>query len=639
MIQRGEIVEDWQPAASPQNRILGYRVIDDQEWDAHFQKIKSKPRPFDGVRSRSELIESGWTLHAIAKALKYRLIAAEHQEFGGVLDFIKGKADVASILLTEEQRSAFEAVRNRLDAGFHTFLLHGVTGSGKTIVYCHLTREVIARGKSALILTPEIALSGATLAYFRGFFGDAVTVIHSAMTDRERLESWQGIRSGKFRIVVGPRSALFAPIPNLGLIVVDEEHDGSYKQDEPSPRFHGRDSAIMRAKMNDIPVLLGSASPSVESYFHAVSGRYALLELKNRPGVAVLPQVRVIDMRTQGARGEISFVSIDLKKGVEERLERGDQVILFLNRRGYSPMLKCAECGHVPLCPQCRLRLTYHKTGKRLTCHYCGYVRQNYDTCEKCGGTKLLFLGTGTQKVEETLPALFEKSQAVRLDSDSASGRKNAHVILSEVAEHKFNLLLGTQMVTKGLDLPDVSLVGVLSADMGIDLPDFRSSEKTFARLLQVAGRSGRADKPGEVLIQTYSPDSPVIIDAARQDYRSFFAQEIKSREAAQYPPFIRLINLIISGHDEPAVEKAALEFRRQLEARTESAHLAIQILGPAPCPLYLIRHQFRRHIIVKTNQIVRLVKLLTEWEKTESRFALSSKIKLIVDVDPDDMM
>lgn len=639
LIRRGEVIEDWEPASTPKSRIIGYRVTTDQGWDDLFRKIKTKPRPFDGVRSRPELIDSGWTLHALSKAVKHNLIQVVHQETGGVLDFIKGKAEVASIQLTDEQRSAFETIRGRLSAGFHPFLLHGVTGSGKTIVYCHLTKEVIASRQSALILTPEIALSGATLAYFRGFFGDTVTVIHSAMTDRERLESWQGIRSGKFKIVVGPRSAIFAPISDLGLIVVDEEHDGSYKQDEPSPRFHGRDCAIMRAKLNNVPVLLGSASPSVESYFHARSGRYSLLELKNRPGIAALPDVRVIDMRSQGARGEISYVSIDLKKGVERRLDRGEQVILFLNRRGYAPMLKCAECGQVPLCPQCRLRLTYHKIGKRLTCHYCGYVRQNYDACEKCGGTKLLFLGTGTQKVEETLPALFEKAHAVRLDSDSASGRKNAHVILSEVAQHKYNLLLGTQMVTKGLDLPDVSLVGVLSADMGIDLPDFRSSEKTFARLLQVAGRSGRADKPGEVLIQTYSPESPVIIDAARQDYVSFFNQEIKSREAAQYPPFVRLINFILSGHEEHAVEKAAEDFRRNLTVRTQASHLAIQLLGPAPCPLYLIRHQFRRHIILKTKQIVRLVKLLTEWERGEPRFGLSSKLKLIIDVDPDDMM
>ncbi len=459
------------------------------------------------------------------------------------------------------------------------------------------------------------------------------------MTDRERLESWQGIRNGKFKIVVGPRSAIFAPLSSLGLIVVDEEHDGSYKQDEPSPRFHGRDCAIMRGKLCNIPVILGSASPSVESYFHARSGRYTLLQLRERPGTAVLPKVRVVDMRTQGARGEMAFVSIDLKKGVEQCLERGDQVILFLNRRGYAPMLKCSECGHVPLCPQCNLRLTYHKAGRRLTCHYCGYIRQKYDACDKCGGAKLLFLGTGTQKVEETLPALFARANAVRLDSDSASGRRNAHEILNDVAHHKYNLLLGTQMVTKGLDLPDVSLVGVLSADLGLDLPDFRSSEKTFARLLQVAGRSGRAEKPGQVMIQTYSPESPVIQDAARQDYVSFFDSEIKSREAAQYPPFVRLVNIVVSGPDEEIVEDAALEFRRQLEKRVTAANLVVQFLGPAPCPLYTIRHQFRRHLILKTNQTVRLVRMLAEWEQKEPRFQMPVKLKLVIDIDPDDMM
>jgi primosomal protein N' (replication factor Y) (superfamily II helicase) len=489
------------------------------------------------------------------------------------------------------------------------------------------------------VLTPEIALSGATLAYFRGFFGDLVTVIHSAMTDRERLESWQGIRSGRFKIVVGPRSAIFAPLEQLGLIIVDEEHDGSYKQDEPSPRFHGRDCAIMRGKLNKIPVLLGSASPSVESYYAAKSGRYELLELLKRPGAAVLPKVRVVDMRTQGVKGHMSYVSLELKKGIEERLARKDQVILYLNRRGYAPMLRCAECGHIPVCPHCSIRMTFHKVGNRLACHYCGYVHQTYDTCEKCTGKDLQLLGTGTQKVEETLPALFPQARTVRLDSDSAAKRAGAHLILNDVAHHKYDVLLGTQMVTKGLDLPDVSLVGVLSADQGMDMPDFRSSEKSFARLLQVAGRSGRADKPGEVIVQTYAPESPVIVDAARQDFKSFYQQEIKSREAASYPPFVRLVNIVLSGQSDGEVQQEIIAFRQRLMERCSAHKIAQEMLGPAPCPLTMIRGQYRRHLIVKTNQMVRLVRMLAEWEAEQARLGLPAAIKLVVDIDPDDMM
>ena len=365
------------------------------------------------------------------------------------------------------------------------------------------------------MLTPEITLAGSTLAYFRGFFGDKVTVVHSAMTSRERLASWRGIRSGRFKIVVGPRSALFAPLPNLGMIIVDEEHDSSYKQDDPSPRFHGRDSAIMRAKINSIPVLLGSATPSLESYHHALDKRYNLLQLRKRPTGASLPSIQLADMRSQGLKGEHSYLSLPLKKKIESTLKADRQLILFLNRRGYSPHLKCSDCGHTPECPDCRIKLTYHKRGRKLTCHYCGYLVIAGSYCDSCSGNQVDCIGVGTQRLEESLAELFESAKVVRFDSDSASGRKKAHSILSSFARKEGNLLLGTQMVTKGLDLPGVTLVGVVSADASMDMPDFRASEKGFSRLVQVSGRSGRADQPGEVIIQTFNPTNEVIADAA----------------------------------------------------------------------------------------------------------------------------
>jgi primosomal protein N' (replication factor Y) len=640
LIREGIIEEVWEGDADEDNRpTAGYRMTDDADLILLVGKGKGPPPQFYGEKSRTELKELGWSDHYLSKALKLCLLQPVLAEPVHPLDFIKGRPEVRGLKLNQEQQTVVDTVTPALAAGFKPFLLHGITGSGKTIVYCHLTQEVINRKQTVLMLTPEIALSGATLAYFRGYFGDRVTVIHSAMTDRERLDSWRGIRQGKYQIVVGPRSAIFAPLPDIGLIIVDEEHDGSYKQDDPSPRFHGRDSAIMRAKLNNVPVVLGSASPSVESYYQASQGRYQLLELTQRPGEAVLPDVRVVDMRIDGVKGEAGFVSFPLKKEVEKRLAADQQVILFLNRRGYAPMLRCGECGFTPTCPSCNIRLTYHKVGHRLTCHYCGFTRSNYSSCDQCFGTRILYMGAGTQKVEETIPKLFAQAQTIRLDSDSAAGRISAHQILNAFAKREFNLLLGTQMVTKGLDMPNVSLVGVLSADSGSDLPDFRSSEKTFARLLQVAGRSGRAGIKGEVIFQTYAPESLLITDASRQDYKSFYARELVSRQECSFPPFVRLTNVVFSASEEKELEETALDFYERLKARLSQSKIKAQVLGPHPCPLYQLRKSYRRHLFVKTNQQVALVRMLTEWESAESRFKLPATVKIIIDVDPDDMM
>lgn len=635
------ILEQWpEESGAARTRPIGYRLTDGADLTSLFDAERTQQLCFTGTMVRHQLKSLGWSDHFIRRAIAASILEPLFEEPGRTpLDFVEAKPDVASITLTDEQAAVFDTLRGALDSGFGVSLLHGVTGSGKTLVYCHLAREVLERGSTVLMLTPEIALTGTTLAYFRGFFGDSVTVIHSAMTDKERLQSWQGIRRGDFRIAIGPRSALFAPLPKLGLIIVDEEHDSSYKQDDPSPRFHGRDSAIMRGKLANVPVLLGSASPSVESYYHAKSGRYRLLELTRRPGAALLPRVRVVDLRTEGAKGDLPFVSLPLKTETDRRLIQGEQVIFYLNRRGYAPQITCGECGHVPECPQCRVRLTFHKANRRLLCHYCGFSRSGYDACEKCGSTRFLYLGAGTQKVEEAIGGLFPKAVTVRLDSDSASVRHSMYHVLRDFALRKQNLLLGTQMVTKGLDLPGVTLVGVLMADQGMGLPDFRASEKAFARLLQVAGRSGRSSQPGEVLIQTYAPDSPIIDDAARQDYGSFYEREILARAEATYPPYVRLVNFLLSCEDESKLELVSREFAERLRSLLGTANLPAQLLGPAPCPMYHLRRRFRRHLLVKTNQTVKLVQLLSRWEEQESRFGLPSSVKLVVDVDPDDMM
>ena len=617
-----------------------FRAAPGEVWEGFFAGRKFRPDRFDGERTRAELKAEGWSDHFVREAAKTGALETIYRERDDdILSFVTPRADVADLVPNSGQQAAIDSLKSSLGSGFGVTLLHGVTGSGKTLVYCQLAREVLERGKSVLVLTPEIALSGSALAYFRGFFGETVTVIHSATTERERLESWRGIREGRYRIVVGPRSALLAPLNDVGLIVVDEEHDGSYKQSDPAPRFHGRDAAIMRGKLEDVPVLLGSASPSVESYHHAASGRYRLLKLEQRTGEARLPGVTIIDMRTQKLRGDTPYLSYQLKKEIDTCLEADRQAILFLNRRGYSPQLKCGDCGAVPTCPECDIKLTYHKSGGRLWCHYCGFQRSDYHQCEKCGGNRFLYLGVGTQKVEEHVARLFKKGKVLRFDSDTASGRRNAHQLLHEFSNGQYNLLLGTQMVTKGLDLPRVTLVGVLSADMGIDIPDFRAGERTFARLLQVAGRSGRADAPGEVFIQTYYPESEVIQEAARQDYEAFYAREIESRKALTYPPFSHMVRVLLSAVDRKVLESAVTSFAQQLEEHIKRAGIVADVLGPADCPIAQLRGRRRCHIIIRTLRPVPLVRMLTAWEEGQSRFGLPSKVRVTVDVDPDDMM
>ncbi len=634
------IIERWPEEPSDARRLVGYRAEPGEKWNEHFRRRKRRLEPFGGVKTRSDLMAHGWTSHQIRASLSAGILRPVVTDDPlPLMEFIQPREDIHDIVLNDEQEAALNILRDALQKGFQPHLLHGVTGSGKTIVYCHLCQQTVRAGKTALVLTPEIALTSTTLAYFRGFFGDRVTVIHSAMTDRERLESWRGIKTGKYRIVVGPRSAVFAPLENPGVIIVDEEHDGSYKQDDPSPRFHGRDAAIMRAKINNIPVVLGSASPSMESYYNARQGRYRLITLKQRPAGAALPTVKVIDMRTDRLRGDLPYMSYSLKKGIESRLTGGDQVILYLNRRGHSPQLKCGSCGLVSKCPNCRVNLTYHKVGRRLNCHYCGYLLGRYDSCPACGGRDFLYLGVGTQKVEEAIPRLFEKAAPARLDSDSVTERKMAYTILSDFAARQSNMLLGTQMVTKGLDFPGVTLVGVLSADQSLDWPDFRACEKAFARLLQVAGRSGRSVNPGEVMIQTYYPDHDVICDAARQDYQTFFEREIASRKELAYPPFTHIVNFTLVGDDERKLEKESLAFGERLADKIKVSSVDARILGPTPCPMYRLRGRFRRHLFVKTVQVVKFVRALTDWELREARFKLPSSIKLTVDVDPDDMM
>jgi primosomal protein N' (replication factor Y) len=552
--------------------------------------------------------------------------------------YFQERPDTRGLTPNDEQQSAMEAILAG-QGKFSSFLLHGITGSGKTLVYCRVVEEFLQQGKTALVMVPEIALAGTLLSYFRNFFGDRIALMHSALRRKERLAIWQNIRDGRYPIVIGPRSAIFAPLKNLGIIIVDEEHDESYKQDDPSPRFQGRDAAVMRAKMANIPIVLGSATPSFESFQNARDGRYQLLQLTRRPEQIELPLVRLIDLKEERVSAENLFFTATLRAKVNESLERSQQVILYLNRRGFSPRIKCTDCGHTPLCPHCELHLTYHRVGNKLMCHFCGYLDPGYNRCAICQGEKFVYIGTGTQKVEDRIGEIFPSAKMIRLDSDSASGRDRAHIILSDFASGKYNLLLGTQMVTKGIDFPNVSLVGVLMADIGMEMPDFRAPEKLFAKLIQVAGRSGRGIIPGEVIIQTYNPETPLIDDAARQDYETFFEREIRSRKQLRYPPFSHIINFRFACKKEEDAVKFSREFRDRLKDSLDKSALRTEILGPAPCPLYRLRGMYRRHLFIKVEKVVQFVKFLDKWEQTEKNFGLPSRVKLTVDVDPYDMM
>ncbi len=628
------LVEEWaDPGEHIRGSLLGYRVR--KETGPDFELPSDIDH--DRIYSRRELKEAGLSHYKIGKMIDAEIIVPEYGN-PEALDFIKARPDVSGLVPNDEQQTAIAEILGDLDR-FDPMLLYGITGSGKTLVYCQVVRKILELNRSALILVPEIALAGTLLGYFRSFFGDKVALMHSALRPKERLAIWQKIRSGEYKIVIGARSAVFSQMADLGLIIVDEEHDESYKQDDPAPRFQARDCAVMRAKLLDIPVLLGSATPSMESFHNALEGRYKMLKLTRRPEQTDMPLIRLIDLKEERLPADRLFFTPLLKSKINEAVEKDNQVILYYNRRGFSPRIKCTDCGHTPECPHCGISLTYHKAGEKLMCHFCGYADVGYNECEKCKSRELIYLGTGTQKIEDKIAELFPSVKAVRLDSDSAAGREKAHRILSDFAEMKFNMLVGTQMVTKGIDFPRVSLVGVLMADLGLDIPDFRASEKLFAKLIQVSGRSGRGIIPGEVVIQTFNPHLDLIDDAARQDYESFYYREIKSREELKYPPFAHLINFRLSARKEEDLQKAILRFRDNLAGRLDEGKVIVNLLGPASCPIYRLRGSYRRHLLVKTGQIKSFLKVLAEWENEESNFGLPSRIKAIVDIDPYDMM
>ena len=511
--------------------------------------------------------------------------------------------------------------------GFRAFLLHGVTGSGKTEVYLQAIAAARARGQGALVLVPEIALTPQLAARFRARFGDEVAVLHSGLADGDRIAAWRRLKSGAARIALGARSAVFAPVENLGIVVVDEEHDPSFKQEE-GVRYNARDVALVRAQRAGAACILGSATPSLESYANAQDGRYRLLELHGRAHTRPLPEVELVDLRIYQP-DEASLLTAPLADALAATLAAGDQAILFLNRRGFSTFVVCCACGHAFRCPHCSVSLTYHRVGERLRCHYCGFDEHVPITCPKCQGASIRRFGVGTERVEEALRARFPTARIARLDRDTAAGRGLGRV-LEKVSRREVDILVGTQMVTKGHDFPGVTLVGVLLADGSLSLPDFRAAERTFQLLTQVAGRAGRGERIGRVIVQTYSPEHHAVAAARTHDYAAFFAAESAARAELGYPPHGRVIAVRLDGTDEAEVRNAGAE----LAARAARLGGPVTVLGPAEAPLKRLRGRSRWHLWAKHPATPEGRAVLRGFVRRLVG-GLDGRVRVTVDVDP----
>ncbi|MCE5189067.1 MAG: primosomal protein N' [Eubacteriales bacterium] len=545
------------------------------------------------------------------------------------------------VKLNPAQNHAVEAIVQAMEQRSGTLLLHGVTGSGKTEVYMHAIERCLASGRQAIMLVPEIALTPQTVGLFQERFSDGIAVLHSRLSAGERFDEWRRIRLGKARVAVGARSAVFAPMQNVGLIIVDEEHEGSY-QSETNPRYGALEVAAFRAKQFGAPLLLGSATPSLLSYYRALSGRYQLLELPERVQNRPLPQVEIIDMRQEFQNGNNGIFSGRLVQLLDECCQKGHQAMLFINRRGYSTFVSCRNCGHVVMCDDCDISMTYHKGENRLRCHFCGSVKPLPSVCPACGKPFIKYFGIGTEQVEEQLHTLFPKAVTLRMDTDTIHTKDSMQQMLTTFSRGEAQFLVGTQMIAKGHDFPNVTLVGVVAADATLMIPDYRSTERTFQLLTQVAGRAGRDETPGRVVIQTYSPAHPAIRFAKDHDYRSFFNYELEQRKKAVFPPFSLFIRILFSGDDEALLSSSVGEYAGRLKAALderlgkEGEH-DILLYSVSPAPIKRKQRAYRHQILIKLLRTARLSDAI----QTIYTFAGEHREQLyaIVEVNPQDML
>jgi primosomal protein N' (replication factor Y) len=649
------------PAGKQQRIVVLHQRLDSlMERDATFRRSPKQREVFEhleangGRASVASLRERLGIGDGVIAAMAERGLVRTQRE--GVLRdpfATRTAAPVADHSPTDAQRTAIDRITSATPG--EVILLHGVTGSGKTLVYLEALRHLLAEpGTSAIVLVPEIALTPQTVARFRGYFGDQVAVLHSALSDGERLDAWRALQRGERRIAVGARSAIFAPLARVRAIVVDEEHEASYKQAE-APRYHARDVAIVRGRHEGAVVVLGSATPSLESWHHAAEGRRVLVSLPDRVGGGTLPSVSVVDLRPPRAAspgqpaGERlpapsqlpmsrdpfrRVISESLESALRACLDRGEQAILLLNRRGYAAFLQCASCGNVSACPNCSISLTLHHVPERLSCHYCGHREEVPATCPRCYAATVRHRGLGTQQVEGLIGDRFPSARIARMDLDTTSGKWAHADILDRVGREEVDILLGTQMIAKGLDFPGVTLVGVIDADVGINLPDFRAAERTFQLLAQVAGRAGRSVKPGHVIVQTRMPEHHAVQCAVTHDYLAFVTRELEDRRSPPYPPMVRLANVVVSGLDEVEVAAAAQSAASWLQRLVENRGVAgVRLIGPAPSPIGRIKQRYRWHLLLKAEEGKVLTNVLRFFAE---RFEVGGRHELRVSIDRD---
>lgn len=527
--------------------------------------------------------------------------------------------------LTNDQKSVVDEVL--ANTGYFPYLLFGVTGSGKTEVYMELIEDALNKGKTSIVLVPEISLTPQMVLRFQKRFGDNIAAIHSALSDGEKYDEWRRIVKGEAKIVIGARSAIFAPLNNIGMIIIDEEHSDSYKQDDSNPRYNAKDIALLRGKYHNCPVIMGSATPSLEVFARAKKGVFKLLELPNRINGKSLPHINIVDMNEMISKTKGHFSPV-LLEAISARLLKNEQIILLLNRRGYSSFVTCKNCGYTFKCPNCDITLTYHKSSRTLRCHYCGYGTKVYDTCPECHEKSINDLGVGTEKVEEELNKLFPESRILRMDFDTTSRKGMHEKMIKDFKNHEYDILLGTQIVSKGLDFDNVTLVGVINADTSLNIPDFRSSETTFSLLAQVAGRAGRSDKEGEVIIQTFNPEHYAIQYTKKHDYLGFYNREMSIRRELKYPPYYYICYVKISGKDNKYIYEESLKITKLFHNKL----INMIILGPSPCTIFKLNNIYRYGIILKYKKDEDLREVLN---KVIEHYKDNRNIKIDVNFNP----
>lgn len=586
-----------------------------------------------------ELIEKTETSRAIIKTLEKNGII-KLQEEKVIRNPLENKdiKQTNKLKFTEEQEEAYTKVSNAIEKQeYKKYLLYGVTGSGKTEIYLQLIEKVIREGKSAIMLVPEISLTPQMINRFIERFGkDIIAVLHSKLSVGERYDSWERIENGEARIVIGARSAIFAPVCNLGIIIIDEEHDSSYKS-EMAPRYNAKEVATQIAKYNNIPLLLGSATPDIVTFYKTQNEDIELLKLSKRANNSNLPNVEVVDLKQELANGNRTMISVKLYKLIQENLKNKKQTILFLNRRGFSTFIMCRDCGYVAKCKNCNISLTYHKKEEKLKCHYCGYEEEVHKICPECRSKKIKYFGTGTQKLELEINKIFPTASTIRMDIDTVTKKNSHEEILEKFNKDKIDILIGTQMIVKGHHFPNVTLVGVVSADGSLNIDDYRASERTFDILVQVAGRAGRENLQGNVIIQTYNPDNYSIQYAKKQNYDEFYNVEIKLRNQLRYPPFCDIIMFGISGEVEEKVSKTAEMLYKNLKEKIEKEEIIANVLKPLPAPIDKIKNRYRWRIIIKAKVNDKLIDIINEC--LYSKEILKNNARIIADINPTNMM